>query len=146
MHKQLDEERNRVLIVTGNVDSGTIIKNTIESIKFRTEVTDAPEKAIEIIRSTNISILFVDFSVDLMAVHQYVCWLPPDIRRNIIYVLVGNNFHTLYDLEALSYSANLVINTRDLQYLEKIFLKVATDHQRLFSPILDMLKVKKITG
>lgn len=141
--ERLEEERNRVLIVCSGVERTALIKSKIESLKFQAELADTPEKAIEIIRSGVVSVVFVDFSLEFRSVHKYVCWLPPDNRRNIVYVLVGDNFHTLYDLEAFSHSANLVINNKDLPYLDKIFIKGIHDYEKLFSPILEVLRIKR---
>ncbi len=56
------------------------------------------------------------------------------------YAIVGPNLHTLYNLEALSLSANLVINDQDLQYLEKILYIGFRDYENLFRPLLDTLR------
>ncbi|OGQ95217.1 MAG: hypothetical protein A2521_03490 [Deltaproteobacteria bacterium RIFOXYD12_FULL_57_12] len=60
-------------------------------------------------------------------------------RRYIFYTLIGPEFQTLYDLEALSSSANLVINDRDVNKFGLIFKKAYHDYEKLFDPLLEAL-------
>jgi hypothetical protein len=75
----------------------------------------------------------------LRDLHSHVCWLSPARRREIFYTIVGPEFHTLYDLEALVYSANLVVSDKDLHHLEEILHKGIEDYEKLFRPLLDIL-------
>jgi len=61
-------------------------------------------------------------------------------RRATFYVLVGPQFQTLYDLEALTCSANLVVNEKDAPHLGAILNKSLQDYQDLFGPFLAVLK------
>ncbi|MFH7325868.1 hypothetical protein [Desulfurivibrio sp. C05AmB] len=72
--------------------------------------------------------------------HRHLRKLPMTQRRLMLYVLVGPEFHTLYDLEALANSANLVVNENDLPQMELILKKAIQDYQLLFGPYLDTLK------
>ena len=60
-------------------------------------------------------------------------------RRHIFYILVGPGFHTLYDLEALARSANVVVNDGDVGHLPTIFRKGRADQEKLFSPYVTLL-------
>ena len=46
---------------------------------------------------------------------------------------------THYDLEALAFSANLVINDREMPHLEPVLRKGLQDYEKLFRPLLDAL-------
>ena len=61
-------------------------------------------------------------------------------RRSIYYVLIGPDFHTLYDLEALSNSANLVVNESELGQFDLILKKGLQDYDDLFGLYIKMLK------
>ncbi len=61
-------------------------------------------------------------------------------RREIFYTLIGPNFHTLYDLQALALSCNLVLNENDLPYLETVLRKAIPDFEHLFAPLLEALR------
>lgn len=54
-------------------------------------------------------------------------------------MLIGPKFRTLYNLEALSNSANLVVNDRDIKNLSLILRKGFYDYEELFGPFLEAL-------
>lgn len=72
--------------------------------------------------------------------HAHMCGLAMSTRRYIYYVLIGPEFHTLYDLEALSYSVNLVVNDNDVNYLGTALQKGLSDYDNLFGPYIEKLK------
>ena len=69
--------------------------------------------------------------------HNYMRTMPMERRRYIFYILIGPHFHTLYNLEALSQSANLVVAEKDLKYFDIILRKSIPDYEELFGPILE---------
>jgi len=72
--------------------------------------------------------------------HKYMENLPMSKRRLIYYVLIGKEFSTLYDLEALTYSANLVVNDSEIEYMGSILGKGMQDYMELFGPYLEKLR------
>jgi hypothetical protein len=62
-----------------------------------------------------------------------------DRRRYIFYILIGDTFHTLYNLEALASSANLTVNTVDLPHLDIVLRKSIPAYEELFGPFLEEL-------
>lgn len=54
-------------------------------------------------------------------------------------MLIGPDLQTLYDLEALTLSANLVINEKDLGDINKILRKGIHDYENLFHPFLEAM-------
>jgi hypothetical protein len=73
-------------------------------------------------------------------VHNYLAKLPMDRRRRIFYILLGPAFQTLYNLEALSLSANLVVNDAQVEHLSIIFKKSFGDYIELFGPLLETIE------
>ena len=61
-------------------------------------------------------------------------------RRYMIYVLIGPEFNTLYDLQALAYSANMVVNDKDADKMKTIWKKGKNDYDELFNPFITILK------
>ena len=74
------------------------------------------------------------------ALHEYVQAMTMAKRRYIFYILIGPEFQTLYDLEALTYSANLVVNEKDVQYMKIIVKKGLHDTETLFGPWIAAIK------
>ncbi len=71
--------------------------------------------------------------------HQNLAQMPMSARRGIFYVLIGSDFSTLYDLEALVYSANLVVNEAELPYFDIILKKGMQDRDELFGSYISSL-------
>jgi hypothetical protein len=65
--------------------------------------------------------------------------LPMNRRRYMFYILLGDAFHTLYNLEALAHSANLTVNTSDLRHLDIILRKAIPTYEELFGAFLEEL-------
>ena len=64
--------------------------------------------------------------------HAYMSQMPMSSRREIYYVLIGPELHTLYDLEALASSANIVVNEAEAKYFDTILRKGLRDYDELF--------------
>ena len=69
--------------------------------------------------------------------HEHLCGMIIQQRRYIFYILIGQEFHTLYNMEALSKSANLVVNENDLKYLDVILRQSIPAHETLFGNIME---------
>lgn len=74
------------------------------------------------------------------AFHRHMTDMAMSQRRYIYYILLGPGLHTLYDLEALALSANLVVNDRDVPKFELILRKGLTDYEALFGPYLSAMR------
>lgn len=66
--------------------------------------------------------------------HRHMAQMHMSRRRSMIYTLIGKKFHTLYRLEALSHSANIVINEGEAVHFDIIFQKGLQEMQELFDP------------
>ncbi len=86
-------------------------------------------------------VLNVNFEGNLASsvFHQHMRALLMTRRRSIYYVLIGPDFHTLYDLEALSNSANLVVNESEIGQFSLILKKGMQDYDDLFGLYLKIL-------
>jgi len=79
--------------------------------------------------------------IDEQDFHKFMMQMSMAKRRKIYYILVGASFHTLFDLEALTHSANLVVNTREIDHISLLFKKGLKDYEALFSPYAATLKL-----
>ncbi|MFW8601722.1 hypothetical protein ACOHYD_09600 [Desulfobacterota bacterium M19] len=91
-------------------------------------------------RAAQCQIIIVDTEIigrpEQSPLHQRIINLPMTVRRYIYYAIIGPQFHTLYDLEALALSANLVINYRDLASLKTILSKGLCSNVEFFAPLI----------
>ena len=72
--------------------------------------------------------------------HRHMAKMAMSSRRYIYYILVGPDLHTLYDLEALCLSANLVVNDREVPKFDFVLRKGLTDYEALFGPFLSAMR------
>ncbi|MEA2059847.1 MAG: hypothetical protein U9P10_04890 [Thermodesulfobacteriota bacterium] len=72
--------------------------------------------------------------------HKFMMQMSMKKRRNIFYILVGPEFNTLFDLQALTLSANLVINREQIGHASTLIKKGIKDYEALFAPYLATLK------
>lgn len=132
------------LILMSDNKREPVILTALERLGYQVEIVDTPFKAIEKIQFHSIAVLIQHTNFEKCALsesifHKYLNGLSMKKRRNIFYILTGPDFHTLYNLEALAYSANLVVNDKDLTYLGLILKKSFRDFEDLFSCFLDTL-------
>ena len=138
------EDVPMALILHNHPESLEKVKKAMESVGYRVLTSDNVRQAIEQMRFINFACItfHADFEEGGLATsrfHNYMRHMPMDRRRYIFYILMGTKFHSLYDLEALAYSANLVVSEQDLPYFDIILRKSIPAYEALFGPILEEL-------
>lgn len=78
-------------------------------------------------------------SLNSNKLHVFMRKMAMATRRNIHYTLIGPEFQTLYDLHALSNSANLVVNDKEIKHFRLILKKSLHESQKLFGPLVEAL-------
>jgi len=123
------------------------IIESIEGIGYKTEVVKSSKEAME-------KMQFVEYSAVVMhsqyekqnlrtsAFHHYMCDMNMSRRRFIFYTLIGPEFKTLYNLQALAYSANLVVHEAEIPYFNVILRKAIPEYEELFGPITEELRLQ----
>ncbi len=131
VHKA-DEHRSRVI-------------EALESVGYQCVTAESAAEAVERMRFINFSCTVfrtgTDGPFEQSKFHTYMRHLTMDRRRYIFYILIGEQFHTLYNLEALSHSANLVINSADQPHLTLILRKSIPTYEELFGPLLEEFNI-----
>jgi CheY-like chemotaxis protein len=138
------EDVPMALILHPDPEARAMVKSAMESVGYLVLTAKSAAKAIEQMRS--ISFACVAFHVDFEGAglansifHNYMRQMSMDRRRYIFYILIGPQFHSLYDLEALASSANMVVAEQDLQYFDIMLRKAISAYEELFGPILEEL-------
>lgn len=80
------------------------------------------------------------------SVHTLMKKMQMARRRYIFYVLVGQEFSTLYSLQAVSHSADLVVNEKDVAHMKNIYRKGQAEKDELFGPYIKALAERGISG
>lgn len=135
----LNEALRSALVVIPDEQNRLHATKALTSLQYTVETAATVVEAIEAVKTNPYTIVIYDTASEMSEFHNHICWLPPTRRRAIYYVIIGENLNTLFNLEALSLSANLVIRDCDVQYLEKILEKGFQDYEDLYSPYMEAL-------
>jgi hypothetical protein len=142
--KKTIEDIPRVMVLMPDGAGRSTVVKIFENIGYQVEVAESPADAIAKMRFVVFAAVVLhstfDGSLEKSKFHNHMRTLSMDTRRYIYYILVGSEFHTLYDLEALSYSANLVINDNEIDHFDIILRKGLRDYDELFGPYISALK------
>lgn len=133
------EPRQGVILIS-DPDRRRLVEKALASLGFSVLSPGDGGGGIPAIANPAISLVIGHLADLLPNVHAHILHLPMLRRRMIYYVVVGPRLRTLYGLEALSLSANLVVNDGDLGHLDKILQKGFRDYEHLYGPFLDELK------
>jgi hypothetical protein len=134
-----------VLILMSDGEGKTAVADAFKRLNYQIDYADSLGETMEKMVSASFAgiVLHTGFEGVSLAesrIHNYIKWLPMPKRRNIYYVLIGPDLQTLYDLEALTLSVNLVINEKDMGDINKILRKGIHDYGNLFQPFLESLQ------
>jgi hypothetical protein len=120
------------------------VQKSMEAVGYLVVTVGSVQEAIEQMRFINFACIafHVDYEKCPLAdsvFHSYMRRMPMERRRYIFYILIGAGLHSLYDLEALSHSANLVVAEKDIDHFDLILRKAIPDYEELFGVILEEL-------
>ncbi len=112
---------------------------------FRVELADSSSDAISKMEFAQYAavILHTEFEpggIKESVFYRFMYRMGMDKRRSIFFALLGDEFNTLYNLQALTYSANVVVNDNDIPYLETVWTKAMTDTETLFGPLREEMQ------
>jgi len=115
----------------------------IESVGYQVVVAEDGEQAREKMQFVRFSCVILhsqlEGNLEESSFHAYMRKMAMERRRYIFYILIGPEFHTLYNLQALAASANLVVNEGDLQHFDVVLRKAIPEYEELFGPLLEEL-------
>ncbi len=121
-----------------------IVRDALEQVGYQISVADSPEEAVERMRFVSFACVVLHSQYDGPSLeesnfHKYMRDMTMQRRRYLFYILIGPEFHTLYNLQALAYSANLVVNEDDLYHLGVAMRKAIPQYEELFGPFMEEL-------
>ena len=143
--REVIEDVPMVMILMEDGAAKSTVVDTFEEMGYLPVPAESGNDAIERMRFVNFAAVVLSDGFEKGGIansvfHAHMRGLPMSRRRYMYYILIGQRFHTFYDLEALSYSANLVVNLSDANYMNVILRKGLNDYEELFGPFLAILK------
>lgn len=143
-NREVIEDIPQVLILVEDAATRNLVQKAFETLGYQADSAESAEDAIAKMRFIAFSAVVLhsgfDGSLESSHFHASMQAMPMGRRRGIYYVLVGPEFHTLYDLEALTHSANVVVNESEIPHIEIILKKGLRDYEELFGPYLRALR------
>ncbi len=144
--QEVVEEIPLALILMAEEAGRSEVVKAVEALGYRAEIAGSVASALEKMDFVNYSnvILHTEFEpggLDGGKFHAYMCNMSMSKRRYIFYALIGKGLNTLFDLEALAYSANIVVNESDVSHFGTILRKAIPEYEALFGPLMEELRV-----
>nr|MBF0222356.1 hypothetical protein [Desulfobulbaceae bacterium] len=136
-----------ILILAEDENTRSQISETVVDFDYQVEHAESADQAIERTKLQTSAIIILHTgltseSTEATRFHKHMCEMPMLQRRNILYILIGDKFRTLYNLHALTYSANVVVNNTDVEHLAVIIRKGLQDHRKLFEPFNQAIELQ----
>lgn len=121
-----------------------LVRDAIETVGYQVVRAKNVQEAQERMRFVNFACIvlhsrFEGPSLDKSVFHNYIREMTMTRRRYLFYILIGPEFSTLYNLQALAYSANLVVNEKDLLHLGIALRKAIPVYEELFGAYMEEL-------
>ncbi|MGI9537569.1 MAG: hypothetical protein ACR2PB_10885 [Desulfocapsaceae bacterium] len=137
----------QALILAKPGDTRDKMSSALSGLGYRAETAEQTSDVITQMQFNNYTCVVlntecVQGSFEDDPLHRFMCFMEMSRRRYILYVLVGPDFKTFYNLQALSNSANLVVNTSDVPHFGVILRKAIPEYEQLFGPYMDEMKIQ----
>jgi hypothetical protein len=144
--KDVVEDIPKAIVLMPDLPGRELVIKAAAAVGYRVEQAATSDAAIEKMRFVNYAAVFLHSrfesgGIRSGAFHQYMRSMNMARRRYIFYVLIGEQFETLYDLQALSCSANLVVNDVEIPYISTLLKKAIPEYEELFGPLMEELRI-----
>ncbi len=139
------EDVAKALVLMPEGEARDNVARAFVDLGYQITFPESAGDAVEQMRFVNFTVVvfYTDFDGNFAEseFHAYMSQMPMSSRREIYYVLIGSELRTLYDLEALAFSANIVVNDAEVKYFDTILGKGLRDYDELFGPYIAALAV-----
>jgi hypothetical protein len=144
--KTIIEDIPKVLILMPDSPNCRLITEALETLGYQASFVHSAEEAMEKMQFINYASVvlhshYEDKPLEKGIFHQFMRDMSMSKRRYIFYILIGPEFHTLYGLEALACSANLVVSEKDLPQLAIILRTAIPQYEGMFGAIMQEMSV-----
>lgn len=144
--QEVVEDIPKSLVLFPDIPARVTVVKAAGDLGYLVEEVSSAEDALDKMRFVDYAAVFLhsrfeEGGIEEGAFHHAMRVMPMSRRRMIFYVLVGEQFQTLYDLQALACSANLVVNDAEVSLITTILKKAIPEYEALFGPLLEELQV-----
>jgi len=144
--KEVVEDIPRALVLMPESPIRASVVKAATDFGYRVEQSPTADEAIDNMRFINYAAVFLHTTFEPGGIKsgkfdRFMREMNMSRRRYIFYVLIGEQFETLYDLQALAYSANLVVNDAEIPFIGTVLKKAIPEYETLFGPLMEELRV-----
>lgn len=121
-----------------------LVREAIEGVGYQVVLANSVPEAQERMRFVNFACIVLHSQLEgsgleKSAFHKHMRDMSMARRRYIFYILIGPEFSTLYNLQAMAWSANLVVNDNDLLHLGIALRRSVPMYEELFGAYMEEL-------
>lgn len=138
------EDIPMALVLYPKNEQQEIVKDALEQVGYQVMIVNDIEQARERMRFVSFACVaqhsqFECPKLEDSTFYHYMRDMSMQRRRYLFYILIGPEFSSLYNLQALAHSANLVINEKDLYHLGVALRKAIPLYEEVFGAFMEEL-------
>jgi predicted Zn finger-like uncharacterized protein len=132
------------LIMTNSSMNEDRLRAGIEIIGYKCIPTPNTRDAIGKLRFHHFDLIiladgFDNQPLDQSVIVNYLNRLSMSVRRKIFLALISDNYKTMDNMMAFAMSANVVVNSKDIEKLHLILKKAVSENERFYKIFVDTL-------
>ena len=133
---EIYDEHDKIALILDR-QNDDLWTTALTELEYKLQRAKSPEHAVHKLKFNQYHVVafhekFGGSTLETSPLYEFIRDMPMDTRRKIFVALVGENFKTLDNMEALAYSVNLVINQKELDQLEAILKKSIGDNDNFY--------------
>lgn len=133
---EIYDEHDKIALILDR-QNDDLWTTALTELDYKLQRAKSPEHAVHKLRFNQYHVVVVhekfgDTTLKTSPLYEFIRDMSMDTRRKTFIALVGENFKTLDNMEALAYSVNLVINQKDFDQLETILKKAIGDNETFY--------------
>jgi len=133
---EIYDEHDKIALILDRQNDDLWV-TALTDLEYKLQRAKSPEHAIHKLRFNQYHVVamheqFGDSTLETSPLYEFIRDMPMDTRRKTFIAMVGENFKTLDNMEALAYSVNLVINQKDFDQLGAILKKSIGDNETFY--------------
>jgi predicted Zn finger-like uncharacterized protein len=132
------------LIMRNNSMNEDRLRAGLEIIGYKCVPTPNTRDAIGKLRFHNFDLIiladgFDNQSLEHSVIVNYLNRLSMSVRRKVFVALISDHFKTMDNMMAFAMSANVVINSKDIEKLHLILKKAVSENERFYKVFMDTM-------
>ncbi len=141
---QIYDENDKLALILDEPNK-TLWTEVLEERGFKVQFAKSAAHAVHKMKFTHYHYVVLHEKYDNLPlaknpVYQLLVKMPMATRRHIFLAVIGEGFKTLNNMQAFSYSVNLVINEKDIDKLGKILKKAISEHEMFYKVFKESLQ------